>query len=72
MNEERSYSIIIYLANHLEPVIISDLKYPIYSSDMDYYYILDGDRDRKTGEFRKDNVIGIFIEEDHYECSSKS
>ena len=80
MNEEPNYSIIIYLANHLEPVIISKLKSPAYSSAHDGYYVYDGDH--LIGEFRKDSVIGIFIEKDPFileivgeeknECPSQS
>lgn len=62
MNEESNSSVIIHLTNHLEPVIISNLKNPAYSSTKDGYYVYDGSR--LIGEFRKDCVIGIFIEED--------
>jgi len=82
MDKESISSVIIYLTNHLEPTIISNLKYPIYrySSDTNLYYIYDGDS--LIGEFRKDSVIGIFIEKDPFileivgeeknECPSKS
>lgn len=62
MDEKHTSSIIIHLTDHLEPIIISNLKYPAYSSGTDLYYIYDADR--LIGEFRRDSVIGIFIEED--------
>jgi len=65
MDKEPISSIIIYLTNSIDPIIISNIKNPAYSIGVDFYYIYDGDH--LIGEFRNDYVIGIFIEENNNE-----